>query len=146
MSFNSVMEAQLYVALLESAGVEAQLQNDISAQLLPAYGQLLPVNILVAGEDQERAREILGAKFDIDDFHRQTAAPAKRRYSRKPVAEKQVKAAKTEQPVKEKKSAKKAPAGKKTAEPKVVKPKAAKAKATAEPKAAAKKSKPKKDQ
>lgn len=71
MSFNSLNEAQLYVALLESAGVRAMLQNDIATQVYPPIGMMLPVNILVAEEDQQRAREILGAKFDIDDFHRQ---------------------------------------------------------------------------
>ncbi len=71
MSFNSLNEAQLYVALLESAGVTAVLQNDIVTQVYPPIGMMLPVNILVAEEEQQRAREILGAKFDIDDFHRQ---------------------------------------------------------------------------
>ena len=79
MSFNSVAEAQLYVALLESAGVPAQLRNDLSAQIYPIF----PVYIIVAAEDQQRAREIMGAKFDIDEFHRQTAGPAKKKTTAK---------------------------------------------------------------
>ncbi len=71
MSFNSVMEAQLYKALLESAGVQACMLNDLAAQVVPAYGSLMQINLLVADEDQKKAREILGAKFDIDEFHRQ---------------------------------------------------------------------------
>ena len=71
MSFNSVMEAQLYKALLESAGIQARMQNDLAAQVIPAYGALMQINLLVAEEDQKKAREILGAKFDIDEFHRQ---------------------------------------------------------------------------
>ena len=78
MSFNSVMEAQLYKALLESAGIPARMQNDLAAQVMPAYGALMQINLLVAEENQKKAREILGAKFDIDEFHRQTAGPAKK--------------------------------------------------------------------
>lgn len=75
MSFNSVMEAQLYKALLESAGIPARMQNDIAAQVMPAYGALMQVNLLVAEEDQKKAREVLGAKFDIDEFHRESNGP-----------------------------------------------------------------------
>lgn len=77
MSFNSVMEAQLYKALLESAGVETRMQNDLAAQVMPAFGSLMQVNLLVAEEDQRKAREIIGAKFDIDEFHRQAGASKK---------------------------------------------------------------------
>lgn len=88
MSFNSVMEAQLYQALLESAGVRAHLQNDIATQVYPPIGMLLPVNILVAEEDQEKAREILGAKFDIDEFKRQANSSDAKPASRKPAVKK----------------------------------------------------------
>lgn len=74
MSFNSVMEAQLYKALLESAGIYSRMQNDLAAQVMPAFGSLMQVNLLVAEEDQRKAREIIGAKFDIDEFHRQSEA------------------------------------------------------------------------
>lgn len=100
MSFNSVMEAQLYKALLESAGIAARMQNDIAAQVIPAYGTLMEINLLVAEEDQKRAREVLGAKFDIDEFQRDVEAskreiisnkpeaPARKRAGRKPAAKK----------------------------------------------------------
>lgn len=67
-SFNSVAEAQLYKALLESAGVAARMQNDIAAQVIPAYGALMQVNLLVAVEDEGKAKEILSAGFDIAQF------------------------------------------------------------------------------
>ncbi|MCL2561338.1 MAG: DUF2007 domain-containing protein [Rikenellaceae bacterium] len=70
MSYNTVMEAQLYQALLESAGIQAQLQNDIAAQIYPIGGPMFSINLLVAVEDLPKAREVLGAKFDIDEFHR----------------------------------------------------------------------------
>lgn len=74
MSFNSVMEAQLYKALLESAGIAARMQNDIAAQVIPAYGTMMEINLLVASEDEVQARRIMGAKFDIDEFKRESEA------------------------------------------------------------------------
>lgn len=88
MSFNSVMEAQLYKALLESAGVTARLQNDIATQVYPPIGIILPVNILVAEEDQVRAREILGAKFDIDEFQRQSDPKLQKQAAKKTASKK----------------------------------------------------------
>ena len=117
MSFNTVMEAQLYQALLSSAGVQAQLQNDIAAQIYPIGGPMFAINLLVAAEDLPKAREILAAKFDLDEFHREAgnsdvnparkkpavkksvpkketcvaeaAAPPKKRAPRKPAAKKE---------------------------------------------------------
>lgn len=77
MSFNSAMEAGLYKALLESAGIEVWLQNDLALQVLSIYGGLMQVNLLVSEEDAARAREVLGAKFDIDEFQRLSGAPEK---------------------------------------------------------------------
>lgn len=73
-SFNSVTEAQIFKALLESAGVQARMQNDVAAQVLPAYGNLMQVNLLVAEEDEAKAREILAAKYDKDEVKQGTMA------------------------------------------------------------------------
>ncbi|MCD7969753.1 MAG: DUF2007 domain-containing protein [Alistipes sp.] len=73
-SFNSVDEARIYKALLESAGVPARLQNDIAAQIIPAYGDMMEVNLLVAVEDQQRALEILNAGFDQGEFDKECEA------------------------------------------------------------------------
>lgn len=77
MSFNSVIEAQLYKALLESAGIQARMQNDIAAQVVPAFGSLMEINLLVAEEDEAKAKEIVAAKFDIDKFKEEQKASKK---------------------------------------------------------------------
>lgn len=70
-SYNSVNEAQLFKALLESAGVETRMQNDITAQVLPAYGGMMQVNLLVSPDDEARAKEILEAGFDEKKFEQE---------------------------------------------------------------------------
>lgn len=71
-TFNSVTEAQLYKALLESAGIQTRMRNDITAQVLPAYGGMLGVELLVSSEDEQRAKEILAAKFSEEEFDKET--------------------------------------------------------------------------
>lgn len=72
MTFGSAMEAEIYRSLLESAGIAAQLQNDLATQVLPSLGELVSVKLLVAEEDEARAREVLSAKFDAEEFKRET--------------------------------------------------------------------------
>lgn len=67
-TYLSVNEAQIFKALLESAGVPARMQNDIAAQIIPAYGDMMQVNLLVSPDDLEKAREILSAGFDQKEF------------------------------------------------------------------------------
>lgn len=76
--FNSLNEAQLYKALLESAGVMTRMRNDITAQVLPAYGGMMEVELLVSAEDEQKAREILAAKFDEEEFAEGTHAKRKK--------------------------------------------------------------------
>ena len=76
-SFGSVMEAQIYKALLESAGIQSRMQNDIAAQVMPAYGNLMEVYLLVAEEDEAKAKEVLKAKFDKEEFKEDVKASGK---------------------------------------------------------------------
>lgn len=71
-TFGSVSEAQLYKALLESAGIPARMKNDIAAQVLPAYGGMMEVDLLVSAENEKKAKEILAARFDEKEFAEET--------------------------------------------------------------------------
>ncbi len=69
--FTTPMEAEVYRALLEAEGVHAELQNDLAMQVLAAYGGQMPVRLLVAEVDADRAREILAARFDTEEFDKE---------------------------------------------------------------------------
>lgn len=66
--FNSIEQAQMAKVLLESAGVEVRLQNELAAQVLPIYGSWMQVNLLVRESDLKKASEVLTAKFDVAEF------------------------------------------------------------------------------
>ncbi|MCC8019114.1 MAG: DUF2007 domain-containing protein [Rikenellaceae bacterium] len=74
-TYLSVNEAQIFKALLESAGVPARMQNDIAAQIIPAYGDMMQVNLLVSPDDVEKAQEILSAGFDRKQFEAESENP-----------------------------------------------------------------------
>ena len=59
-SFPTAGEALIYKSLLESGGVECEL--------LPLQNELMNVKLAVAEKDAEKAREILSAKFDQQEF------------------------------------------------------------------------------
>lgn len=63
MTFDTVGEAEVIRALLESAGVHALVQNDILAGMFPT-GSMLKVRLYVLEDDLPKAREVLGAKYD----------------------------------------------------------------------------------
>lgn len=73
-SYNSIMEAQMQKTLLESAGINVRLQNEVVAQVLPVYGSSLNVNLLVLESDKERAEEVMQAKFDEEEFRAEEEA------------------------------------------------------------------------
>ena len=61
-TYSSLMEADLARAHLESAGVSSFIQNESTAAWVLAAPPLVQgVNVQVAEEDAERAREILEA-------------------------------------------------------------------------------------
>lgn len=75
-SFNSANEAHLHKALLESAGIQARVKSDIAVQVV--YGGFTQVDLLVAAEDEQRAKEILAAKFDEEEFAEETHTKRKK--------------------------------------------------------------------
>ena len=60
-SFSSVGEASIYKSLLESSGVPCELLNELTAEVLPI-----------------RNEEILGAKFDQEEFDKESAKRRKK--------------------------------------------------------------------
>ncbi len=73
MSFDNVGEAEIYHALLESAGIRSVVQNDFIAGILPAgEGGMLRINLNINQQDEAEARRVLAAKFDKEDFDEQT--------------------------------------------------------------------------
>jgi hypothetical protein len=76
--FSSIGEAEVYKALLESAGINAELNHDVMASVMPAFGGLLDVELVVAAADEKRAKEVLHAKFDKEEFAEESVS-AKRK-------------------------------------------------------------------
>ena len=67
-SFPTAGEALIYNSLLESGGVECELINETVSDVLPLQNELMNVKLAVAEKDAEKAREILSAKFDQQEF------------------------------------------------------------------------------
>ena len=67
-SFPTAGEALIYKSLLESGGVEGELINETVSDVLPLQNELMNVKLAVAEKDAEKAREILSAKFDQQEF------------------------------------------------------------------------------
>ena len=65
-SFPTAGEALIYKSLLESGGVECELINETVSDVLPLQNELM--NVKLAVKDAEKAREILSAKFDQQEF------------------------------------------------------------------------------
>ena len=64
--FTSPERANLIKALLDSAGIDNQLLNETSMQVLPHIPNA--IQLVVRGEDYERAKAFLEAKFDKGEF------------------------------------------------------------------------------
>ena len=73
-SFSSVGEASIYKSLLESSGVPCEL----TAEVLPIRNEMMPVRLVVNEADARRAEEILGAKFDQEEFDKESAKRRKK--------------------------------------------------------------------
>ena len=77
-SFSSVGEASIYKSLLESSGVPCELLNELTAEVLPIRNEMMPVRLVVNEADARRAEEILGAKFDQEEFDKESAKRRKK--------------------------------------------------------------------
>lgn len=71
MTFNRVNDANLNQALLRSAGVESYLLDENMGTLLPVGGAF-EIRLAVARENEAKAREVLAADFDKEDFKKET--------------------------------------------------------------------------
>lgn len=78
MAFDTVGEAEVYHALLESAGITSIVENDLLAGMLPTGGGLLKVRININKDDEARAREVLAAKFDREEYAQETGGRKKK--------------------------------------------------------------------
>lgn len=67
--FDSLGEAEIVKGLLESNGVNCELMHETIQTVLPYLTSGVdPIELVVAEPDVERAREILAAKFDQQEF------------------------------------------------------------------------------
>lgn len=64
--FTSPERANLIKALLDSAGIDNQLLNETSMQVLPHIPNA--IQLVVRAEDYDRAKAFLEAKFDNGEF------------------------------------------------------------------------------
>jgi len=77
-SFSSVGEASIYKSLLESSGVPCELLNELTAEVLPIRDGGPPGRRCARGGAPRRAEEILGAKFDQEEFDKESAKRRKK--------------------------------------------------------------------
>jgi hypothetical protein len=70
--FDSPTQANLYLALLTDAGVEAVLAGEYANEVLP-LNSFSPIRLQVAAHDEKQARKILSADFDEREFEREAA-------------------------------------------------------------------------
>jgi hypothetical protein len=70
-TFNSETEALIVKGLLDSAGIESSLLHEDLQSVLPLQS-VSQIELAVAAEDVQRAREVLAAKYDKEDFAEQT--------------------------------------------------------------------------
>lgn len=68
--YTSPERASLVKSLLDSMGVENQMLNDTAMAVLPHIPNA--IKIIVRGEDYERAKELLEARFDKAEFMKES--------------------------------------------------------------------------
>lgn len=66
--FSTLGEASIYRSLLESAGIKVMTAGEYVHDVYPIGDSWAGIELKVAPEDAERAREILEAKFDPEEF------------------------------------------------------------------------------
>jgi len=67
-TFSSRMEAEMAAGLLESEGIEAIVMADDAGGAYPMLQFVRGVKLMVAAEDEARAKEILAAMADGGDL------------------------------------------------------------------------------
>lgn len=66
--FATTGEALIYKTLLESNGIDAELMNETSSEVLPLQSDLMEVKLAVREADVPKAEAILAAQFDQNEF------------------------------------------------------------------------------
>ena len=77
-SFATTGEAVIYKALLENSGIECELLNETMSSILPFQSEMTEVRLAVSEEDAAKAEEILSAKFDQDEFDKESVKRRKK--------------------------------------------------------------------
>ena len=71
-TFPTTGEALIYKTLLESNGIDAELLNETSSDVLPLQNEMMEIKLIVREADAAKAKEILDAKFDEEEFETQS--------------------------------------------------------------------------
>ena len=71
--FSTPGEAAIYQTLLESAGIPAMSVGEFMNTIYPLGDSWSGIELRVAPEDEERAREVLAAHFDEAEFERESS-------------------------------------------------------------------------
>ena len=71
--FSTSGEAAIYRSLLESAGIPAMTVGEYIHDIYPIGESWAGIELRVAPEDEQRAREILSAHFDEAEFERESS-------------------------------------------------------------------------
>jgi len=71
--FSTSGEAAIYRSLLESAGVEVITIGEFVNDIYPIGDSWAGIELRVAPEDEEKAREVLAAHFDEKEFERESS-------------------------------------------------------------------------
>ena len=80
MRFNHLGRAEIMKSLLESNGIECSLVGETIQSVLPSItGGGSPIQLVVAEKDAEKARKVLAAKFDVDEFESETNTKPRKR-------------------------------------------------------------------
>ncbi len=75
-TFDSAIEAEMVKGILEGAGIASSLIHETIQSVLPLGGGIA-IELCVAAEDEQRAKEVLAAKVDREEFAKMTASPEK---------------------------------------------------------------------
>jgi hypothetical protein len=70
--FSTAEQAEIYRALLESAGIRVMITGEYVNTIYPIGSSWAGIELRVAPADEALAREILAARFDRNEFETET--------------------------------------------------------------------------
>lgn len=77
-TFSSSGEAAIYQTLLESNGIHCELINEGTSDIFPIPGDLMKIQLVVNEKDAAEAEKILSARFDEEEFDKESAKRRKK--------------------------------------------------------------------